>query len=164
MLTIPIFAHEYSWPSMTSGSGIPAGMIMAWAGACPTGWSEYTAARGRYVVGVPAGGTVEATVGTALTDQENRGVAQHSHTVTLASHTHSGGTYGHHHTANNGSRGYAYSGSYFAPGTDQLDTGGPTLTNPNTSGPSGISITITDAGSVAGTNAPYVQLRLCKKN
>jgi len=45
-------------------------------GAAPDGWSEYTSARGRMIVGLPNGGTDEGTVGAALTDLEDR---THSH-------------------------------------------------------------------------------------
>lgn len=46
--------------------------------SCPTGWSEFVAARGRAVVGVPADGALGGTVGDSFSDQENR---DHAHTV-----------------------------------------------------------------------------------
>ncbi len=54
----------------------PSGLIAYFATTCPTGWTEYTAARGRVVVGVPSAGTVAGTVGTAFTNLEDR---THSH-------------------------------------------------------------------------------------
>lgn len=67
-----------------TGSGSLSGAIMYFAAStCPTGWSEVTAARGRYIVGLPASGSVSSTVGTALTDQENRPAGQHTHSVTV---------------------------------------------------------------------------------
>lgn len=48
------------------------------ASACPTGWAEFTDARGRYIVGLTSSGTLDTGVGTALTNQENR---DHTHSV-----------------------------------------------------------------------------------
>lgn len=47
-----------SWQSVGSGSGVgvPTGTIAAFASTtCPTGWSEYTAARGRFLRGIDNG-------------------------------------------------------------------------------------------------------------
>jgi hypothetical protein len=44
------------------------------ASSCPSGYSAYEAARGRSLVGLPAGGRLEAPVGTALSPEENRPV------------------------------------------------------------------------------------------
>jgi len=71
---------------MGNGS-VPSGMIAFFAGDCPVGWSNYTALRGRAVVGTPLVGTIlgtsAGTVGTALTDLQNL-----THTHTGPSHTH----------------------------------------------------------------------------
>jgi len=77
----------------------PSGVIGFFASSCPTGWSEYTPARGRTVVAKPAGGTDEGTVGTAFTDRGTRtiiDVPAHTHvvdppstlSVAVADHTH----------------------------------------------------------------------------
>ncbi|MCA9979826.1 MAG: hypothetical protein KDD89_03315 [Anaerolineales bacterium] len=66
---------------------------------CPSGWTALTAAEGRYLVGRPGGGQVGATVGTALSDQENRAVGQHSHTVNDPGHGHTVNDPGHSHSA-----------------------------------------------------------------
>lgn len=64
---------------------VPAGAVMYFdLAACPTGWSPLDAARGRAIVGVPTGGTLGGTVGTALGDVENR---THTHAVDPASAT-----------------------------------------------------------------------------
>jgi hypothetical protein len=69
-----------------AGATLPSGMIAAFNAACPTGWTELTAARGRVIVGVPASGTLAGTVGTALTDLQDK---THSHTYTeVVNHTH----------------------------------------------------------------------------
>lgn len=100
--------HEFSRPYEVVGSGLVPGsgsgsaMIGIFNGPCPTGWTEYTAAQGRVIVGVPAGGTVAGTVGSALANLDTRDittVVAHLHAFgTLAAssesaHTHGIGTY-----------------------------------------------------------------------
>ena len=125
----------------------PSGMLAWHKTACPTGWSEVTAARGRYIVGTPSGGTDEAVVGTALTNSEDRAVGQHTHTVTDPGHAHDKGAT---NAANPGAS-YAAAGSNNNNGTLNGDT--------DTTG-----ITLANAGSVASTNAPYIQYTLCEKD
>jgi len=163
-VALTCFARVNSYPKI--GGGVPEGMIAAIAGACPSGWSEYTAARGRYVVGVPAGGTVEAAVGTALSNQENRDVAQHVHSISYNSaHTHTVDL-SHQHFLNP----WATSGVLVTAGVYTLNQHGASVGSTSTANPSwsvveiGETIPTDWAGSVAGTNAPYVQLRLCVKN
>lgn len=129
----------------SDSSGIPSGMVAFFAvNSCPTGWAEYTALRGRYAVGLVASGALEGTAGTALTNQENRAVGQHTHTVTDPGHTHSGVV------SSTPGIGFVYqSGS-----TEVGVTGGSATTG----------ISIANSGSVAGTNAPYIQFLACKKN
>ena len=118
---------------------------------CPSGWSELTAARGRYLVGLQPSGTRGGTVGIALTDAENRAVGQHNHGITDPEHTHRVRT--------------AVDGG-FASGSDKLGLveGDPTFaTSPSTSTAT-TGITVNNAGAVAGTNAPYLQLLVCQKN
>ncbi len=71
-------------------SSIPANLVAYFNGAVasiPSGWTEFTAARGRVIVGVPLSGTVGGTVGSALTNLENQ---THAHTyTTVIAHTHS---------------------------------------------------------------------------
>ena len=147
-------AGEASWQA--GAGGIPSGMIAPFDAACPTGWTEYAAAQGRYIVGLPSGGTLSGTAGTALTNLENRAVGQHTHTITDPGHLHGPGTLKHMHGWNvtGGSSGSVSSDSLGAA------TGGMSgNTASNTTG-----ITIANSGTVAGTNAPYVQLRWCKKD
>mgnify|MGYP001562046304 CR=1 FL=1 len=126
--------------------GETSGQIAAFASTCPSGWTEYTAARGRYIVGNPSGGTLAGTAGTALTDLENRAVGQHNHAITDSGHTHSEGVYTYGYTFASGP--YGWGGN---------PSGG-------TTGSSTTGITINNSGSVAGTNAPYIQLTYCSKD
>ena len=82
-------AVGYSFRSL-----MPSGTVIFFDGpACPAGWAELTTARGRALVGVPSGGSLNGTVGTALGNLENR---PHAHSVNpapvsstgVASHTH----------------------------------------------------------------------------
>ncbi len=58
---------------------VPTGAVVFFnLAACPSGWTEHTAARGRTIVGVPAGGTLNGTVNSALSNLQIR---MHSHQV-----------------------------------------------------------------------------------
>ena len=64
-----VAVKAFTGPSQSPPNGdvtlttVPSGMVMyTVSSACPTGWTEFTAARGRYIVGVPSGGTVSSTV------------------------------------------------------------------------------------------------------
>jgi hypothetical protein len=136
----------------------PAGAVMFFdQAACPAGWTAYDAARGRYLVGTPSGGAASAVVGTALGDQENRAVGQHSHGVTDPGHGHQ-------------LRG---SGAALRVPSSVVSFAGRTLglenlpvSNTFNSGilPEVTGITIDPSGSVPGTTAPYVQLLACRKD
>ena len=175
---------------------VPRGAIMLFVAACPFGWSEYTTARGRYVVGTPSGGTDEGIVGTVLSDLENRPAGQHTHIFTgaalgththtftgdaLATHGHAVTDPGHVHAQDErtdvdvtgGDNAWHDGGASQGQTTDSNTTG---LTVDSASGgtPSGANAAVSagtpagtnavPAGSVAGTNAPYVQLRYCQKD
>jgi hypothetical protein len=68
-----------------SFSNVPSDVVAyrASSASTPSGWSEYTTARGRMVVGLVSGGTDGGTVGTALTNSQDK-----THTHTGPSHTH----------------------------------------------------------------------------
>lgn len=86
------------WGAAPASTTFPAGTIIFHTdGVCPPGWAEVMAARGRILVGLPAGGTLAGTVGSALTDLATRTITAnpaHTHTVgtlswsTPANHTH----------------------------------------------------------------------------
>ena len=64
---------------------VPPGMIAMFAVSCPTGWTEYTAMRGRFPRGEPNGDA--ASLGSGGSDDEV--VVSHSHTTGSAgSHAH----------------------------------------------------------------------------
>lgn len=129
---------------------VPSGAVMFFnLASCPSGWSELTDARGRYLVGLPSGGTLAGTKGTALNNLENRAVGKHSHVVSDP---------GHRHTRDNRPSGFAYFQNVGDVHTcvDQVEQG--------VTGISQTGVTINDAGSVGGTNAPYMQLLVCQKD
>lgn len=66
----------------SGGAGIPAGAVMAFdRSTCPSGWSVFEEARGRFIVGLPDGGTLAGTAGgDPLSDLE---VRAHTHSVNL---------------------------------------------------------------------------------
>ena len=134
------------WQSPPAPTGMPSGLSMFFnLASCPLGWTELTSAQGRYLVGTPSGGTLAGTAGTALTDLENRAVGQHTHTITDPGHAH----------------------MYQKPTQSNTIASGSSTTRylstmQCTSATTGIILNST--GAVAGTNAPYVQLRLCQKD
>src|SRR3989344_434292 len=81
-----------NWTISTAGTStltVSSGAVMFFnLSSCPSGWTEFTDARGRYLVGLPSGGTLGDTTGTALTNLENRAVGQHGHPVSDSGHTH----------------------------------------------------------------------------
>jgi hypothetical protein len=121
---------------------IPSGAVMFFnLSSCPSGWTALSSAQGRYLIGLPASGTLEATVGTALTDSEDRPTGRHAH----------------------------YGSMYYP--TSDADLGkivpgdpvpeGFTETVPGSSHAKEIG-TISEPS--IGTNAPYVQLLVCVKD
>lgn len=153
--TIESTTGGFKFPDGTtqaSAGSIPSGAVMFFnLAACPTGWTELTSARGRYVVGTPNGGTNGGTDGTALTNLEDRPVGQHSHTITDPGHSHN-------LTVSNGG---CCNGAEIAV-TQENNNGTQTFASKAQTRTTGI--TINNAGSVAGTNAPYIQLLICQKS
>lgn len=138
---------ELAMRGTNTWSPIPAGAVMFFnLPACPDGWSELTPARGRYVVGLPGGGSLGATVGVALTAEEDRSAGRHGHAINDPGHSHS--------YVNNGTWQYYCGGNYCQTQYGAAQTTGSTSTG----------VTVEDYGTVAGTNAPYIQLLVCQKN
>ena len=109
-------------------SGVPSDVV-AYRGngvSTPSGWSEFTTARGRMIVGMPSGGTDGGTVGTALTDAQDKSKSiAHSHQMALGPES---STFRH---VNGG--GYGYSGTvvynYYAGGGASDSSGNNAITS-----------------------------------
>jgi hypothetical protein len=148
------------------GGTVPSGgIIMVSSGGCPSGWSELTEARGRYVVGVPASGTLLATVGSAMTDAQNLSVTPTFTGSTLAAHQHAVPV------SRNSSR-LTASVPYGANGTSHSN-GDYANVAASTGTDTGFMLSESvSGGTPAGTNsavttgalAPYVQVRLCRRS
>jgi hypothetical protein len=142
---------------------------------CPSGWSRFTKATGRVIVGARPGGTVGAVVGTGLGDKE---VRMHQHSVnipgfqagTAGSHNHlamvftEDGTW----SAGNGAAlvssttGMDYSGSgFYYVGISS----GPAVVYTANAGTHGHLVDPPRRwSSKAWNQVPYVQLTFCKKD
>ena len=160
---------NFSGKLYEDGNEFLSSMIAPFAGSCPTGWSEYTAARGRAVVGTPSGGTNAGTVGTALTNLGTRtvtDVAAHTHAVDPPSTgTDSQGAHTHGPS----------SGSFVISGGVGLGNGGSIVASIDTSGTTAsagahthtVDIASFTSGStgVASVDVtmPYIQLTYCQK-
>lgn len=154
-LGIPQFHDGSKWNTFGTLNAVievPVGTIAAFNETCPAGWTEFTDAQGRYIVGLPSGGNLGVSVGAALSDQENRSVGQHNHGVTDPGHVHGPGSSN--RFANNLDGGLADASGATNFGTYSVSE----TTASNTTG-----VTIDNEGSTAGTNAPYIQLRWCEK-
>jgi hypothetical protein len=70
---------KYAESAPPGEGAVPAGAVMFFdLASCPEGWTEMADAQGRTLVGLPSSGTLGGTVGSALSDIEDRG---HTHTV-----------------------------------------------------------------------------------
>lgn len=127
-------------------AGVPSGLIGFFAGACPTGWTEYAPLQGRLVLGLPAGGTVGGTKGTSLGNLAALPVTSHSHTASQPAHNHGMNSAGGGGTTNEV--------SFISNGDGCC---GDLLTTSTTP-----AITVNSAGDTNGP--PYIQLRACQKN
>lgn len=132
--TVPFAARARVAETVESGA-VPSGAVMFFnLSVCPAGWTELTQARGRYLVGLPSGGTLGGTAGTALSNLENRATGAHTHPIT------------------------SYSSGI---DTNQRLIWG--TSNNSTGTPLQPTDVLAPTGSVAGTNAPYLQLVACQK-
>ncbi len=116
--------------------------------SCPLGFIRDSKYDGKYLVGVPDGGTRNGTKGTALNKDENRIIGRHLHLVTGLNHSHElvGGT-------------TETSGALFDVDNDfDLFSSFTAFEGDIFTG-----ITIDNEGTVTGTNSPYLTLLLCRK-
>lgn len=134
-VTASSFVGDGSGLTNLSGT-VPTGAVMFFnLSSCPSGWTALAAAQGRYLVGLSSGGALGGAVGTALTNSENRPTGEHVHPIYIYG---SGGD-----TARRIIKGISYNASV-------------ELLQP--------SDVLPPAGSLAGTNAPYLQLLVCQKD
>ncbi len=144
----------------------------------PTGFSEYTTARGRVICGMPGSGTDGGTVGTALTNAQDKSKSI-AHTHTGASHTHTQPTHAHqlpYHPSSGYADPDAFGASSSFTHTEKYSTssnvgaGSRTLTN--TDGGDATGATTPSTSSAMSTNATvvtsdilaYIQLMAIKKD
>jgi hypothetical protein len=130
----------------------PTGAVMYFdTPTCPSGWTLFASGFGRYIVGIPNGtGLRGQTVGTALSLLEDRPTGQHTHAVNDPGHSHTVD----YDTERLSNYGNTIGGTSIFGTNDGHATSQPAFTG----------ITIANAGSVPGTNAPYVQLLVCRKD
>jgi len=127
--------------------GIPAKTIAFFnLASCPAGWTPVSSAQGRYLVGLPAPGTLGGTAGSELGDQENRPAGRHNHTATDSGHTH---TYP---KLTSGSGGLSLKGPFVSANSYPATNTGYA------------NITVANNGTTTGTNAPYIQFLVCSKD
>lgn len=164
-------------PPIDSGSyaPIPSGLIALFSGDCPTGWTEYTAARGRFLVGVPLGGTNASATGTALTNLGARtitDVPSHLHAIDPPA-TVSGTSGNHSHGPPADGKADAYVVYDNAAGYVWGASGGTAFSasvNTGAAGSHGHTTDIAQFDSASTGSAsvdvtmPYIQLRCCEKN
>ena len=137
---VSVFAYGTSNPVVFGHSageiGLSGAVMFFNSITCPTGWTEFTDARGRSLVGLNSGGTLDLKVGTALSNGEDRHVGSHQHTyvVTLQEVD----------VNNDGTGIGVLAGTALSPETHTSTT--------------------STQGQVGGTNAPYVQLLACQKD
>jgi hypothetical protein len=148
--------------------GVPPGAVLFLARrACPSGWKVFKAARGRYIVGVPNRGTFLGTDGTPLRNLEDRPTGEHTHSITDAGHGHdlAGPGAGVILNVVGNDPNVSNFGLAIGQGPYVGDVLAATftrrLTGQTAAGPTGIKVD--PAGSVPGTNAPYIQLLPCEK-
>jgi len=138
-------------------SVVPQGALMFFnLSSCPAGWAEYTAASGRYLVAMPNGGNLGASVGQALLDQENRPTGDHGHDVYDPGHTH---TWTFWDPGYGNPNGMSIVPSAVTPGGSTPNYGLPTGESTTQ-----IQINTVSGSPVGGTNAPYSQFLLCIKS
>jgi hypothetical protein len=144
----------------------PAGTILFYdvSSSCPAGWTEVTATRGRVIVGLPSGGTLAGTVGTALTNLATRTVT----TVPVHAHAGTGLTVpasgSHSHTAEFDNVGETTPRNYISviwsvsdpPEVTTAAAGAHTHTITGTTASTG--------GASVDVTMPYIQLLVCRKS
>lgn len=167
-----------SWTGAVD-TGVPGNLLIFVTGTCPSGWEEWASAYGRSFVGLQAAGTNQGPVGTALatSTSENRSHGGHTHTtsesaitINETSHGHSvsGGSHTHANagtsTSNSGDSGGSVRQAQANADSTNAEYSSLTLQNANANANVSASVTVNNtSGTTAGTNAPYIVLRVCRK-
>lgn len=127
-------------PDLVIPEAVSKGMIAFFnLKTCPNGWKEKESIRGRYLVGMHLNGEVGKTVGTALSNLENRAAGPHSHAY------------------QDDSVGYKAANRFEGLRTEfKGDSSVALYHRPGT------TASVSPAAP-EGTNAPYVQFRACEK-
>lgn len=121
---------------------------------CPKGWREFVPARGRYIVGLNQRDNLLQSVGTALSDKENRPAGAHTHPLS--------GSGAHTHTLTGNTR--IWSKDPSATEKRWVDGHGDTgMVTVRISGDGSHTHTVGKSPGPDGTNAPYILLRTCEK-
>lgn len=171
-------AKTLSWDGEAGVPSVPAGVIMYTTGGCPTGWAGYGNS-GEYFVAQNSG--IGDTYGTPLSASENRATGTHTHTsstslsVNVSAHNHGVNDPGHSHPneddfastdlAGDGGGTGLGSGSRTSRLASADVSGNISVDNWDTDvSVTGTSADISDYSGTAGTNAPYVILRACRKS
>jgi hypothetical protein len=128
--------------------------------SCPAGYLPYELGEGRYLVGAPASAPVGGTVGSALSDRENRPVGQHTHVATQEPHNHNWNDPGHSHGIRSASSDDSGGNNDYGNNHVRTNLTDSAVTNIRFEAQAP-AVTVANAGTVAGTPAPYVQLRVC---
>lgn len=139
------FWDGIEWEDLNSGDFAFSGTVSYFDSVCPPSWSELQNAKGRYIVGNPTGGNIGLTVGSALSNQESRPVGQHSHSAWQPPHNHTATFL----VSNNG-------GIFNGWGWSTEITRATSSAQP--------PVHVANEGLVSGTNAPYIQFVVCRKN
>jgi hypothetical protein len=149
-------------------SAAPSNLIAHFTGAsAPFGWSEYTSARGRMIVGLPSGGTSAGTVGTALTNAQNKSKSI-DHTHTGPSHSHQiqkfnvGGNIQLQKSSHYGTSGTYTADAYM--GVTSTTSAGTAIPLTNTSGTGNTDAMSANAAVVTADLLAYIQLMTIKKD
>jgi len=134
------------------GGGIPNGTIAAFAAtSCPSGWTEYTSARGRFLRGIDNGAGNDPDGTRAPSNVQDDELASHAHNVDPPSTT----------TSSSGSHTHTVTDAYVAPGDGDIDrnwsyTNGERVTTTRTTSSSGnhthtVDIAAFDSSSTGGS-------------
>jgi hypothetical protein len=136
-------------------AAVPAGAVMAFdLDACPSGWSELTAAPGRCIVGADGAHAASSQGGSDTVTLSVDQMPAHSHGVEDMGHVHGSPAGGNFVT---GGTGFGFA---------NVSQGGASFTLPLTtaSSPTGIKILPAGGGKPIAITPPYLALRYCRKN